>query len=53
MLFAKEFAEGNEQHWSFREALGEAFEWVECYSAIKAAHAIGRYLGIRELELVE
>lgn len=36
----------------FRRVVGEAFEWVVSYSAIKGAHAIGRYLGIRELELV-
>lgn len=36
----------------FRRALGDVFEWVVSYSTIKAAHAIGRYLGIRELELV-
>ena len=36
----------------FRRALGDVFEWVVSYSAIKAAHTIGRYLGIRELEMV-
>ena len=37
----------------FQHEVGDAYEWYCCYSAIEAAHAIGEYLGIRELTEVE
>lgn len=38
-----------ESQQQFREAVGDAYEWQVCYSAVEACHAIGEYLGISEL----
>ena len=37
----------------FKADVGDAYEWVVCYSAEEACRAIGEYLGIPELEVIE
>ena len=38
---------------AFREAVGDAYEWATCYSAVEAANVIGEYLGIDELRCLK